>query len=49
MHLKITVALWDFDSEDSLGATVAESEALYDQALAKNPSTILALNHEPIG
>ncbi|KAF8150188.1 carbohydrate esterase family 4 protein [Crassisporium funariophilum] len=40
------IATWDFDSEDSLGASVATSEALYDQVIAQHPSTILALNHE---
>jgi len=43
-----TVATWDFDSEDSLGATVAQSKKLYDDLLKTNPNTILALNHEPI-
>ncbi|KAG9081234.1 Carbohydrate esterase 4 protein, partial [Ceratobasidium sp. 392] len=38
--------IWDLDSEDSIGATVAQSEQYYDQAIAKHPSTILALNHE---
>ncbi|KAF5374534.1 hypothetical protein D9615_009076 [Tricholomella constricta] len=40
------LVLWDFDSKDSLGATPAQSENLYDNIIAKRPSTILALNHE---
>lgn len=38
--------MWDFDSQDSNGATPAESKALYDTLLAKNPNNILTLNHE---
>ncbi|KXN82672.1 Peptidoglycan-N-acetylglucosamine deacetylase [Leucoagaricus sp. SymC.cos] len=41
-----SLVIWDFDSQDSIGATPAESEQLYDELLAKHPSTILALNHE---
>jgi len=41
-----SLVIWDFDSEDSIGATPAESEALYDQLLSRHPSTILPLNHE---
>lgn len=37
---------WDFDSGDSVGKTVAESEKLYDDRFAAKPSSILALNHE---
>ncbi|TFK36747.1 carbohydrate esterase family 4 protein [Crucibulum laeve] len=44
-----TLAIWDFDSGDSVGATVAESEGLYDQLVAEHPSTVLALNHETYG
>ncbi|KAF5374529.1 hypothetical protein D9615_009071 [Tricholomella constricta] len=40
------VVTWDFDSEDSIGATPAQSENLYDNIIAQRPSTILALNHE---
>ncbi|CAE6401881.1 unnamed protein product [Rhizoctonia solani] len=43
---KLRVAIWDFDSEDSVGATPAQSKASYDQVIARHPSTILALNHE---
>ncbi|KAF8625884.1 hypothetical protein AX15_005150 [Amanita polypyramis BW_CC] len=37
---------WDFDSGDSVGASVAQQEATYDQTIIQHPSTILALNHE---
>jgi peptidoglycan/xylan/chitin deacetylase (PgdA/CDA1 family) len=40
------VAIWDFDSRDSAGATPAESKALYDNIISQHPNTILALNHE---
>jgi len=43
-----SVAIWDFDSRDSVGATPAESEALYDDAINRHPSNILALNHETL-
>jgi peptidoglycan/xylan/chitin deacetylase (PgdA/CDA1 family) len=42
-----SVAMWDFDSQDSLGATVSQSEKHYRDAVAKNPPNMLALNHEP--
>ncbi|KAF9001487.1 carbohydrate esterase family 4 protein [Cyathus striatus] len=41
-----SLALWDFDSEDSVGATVAQSKSLYDQLVSRRPSNVLALNHE---
>ncbi|KAG8690969.1 Carbohydrate esterase 4 protein [Ceratobasidium sp. 423] len=37
---------WDFDSGDSTGVPAAASKLLYDQIVARHPSTILALNHE---
>ncbi|KAF9457952.1 carbohydrate esterase family 4 protein [Collybia nuda] len=40
------LVIWDFDSEDSVGATPAQSKALYDQKISQHPSTILPLNHE---
>lgn len=40
------MVLWDFDSEDSIGASVAESEKLYKNIANKKPNNILALNHE---
>ncbi|CAE6463327.1 unnamed protein product [Rhizoctonia solani] len=44
-----TVVIWDFDSQDSIGATVAQSKSYYDNILNKNPGHILTLNHETIG
>lgn len=41
-----TVVIWDVDSGDSVGASVAESKATYDDILSQHPDTILALNHE---
>lgn len=41
-----TVAIWDFDSGDSLGLSADESNKRYDDAVRRHPSTILALNHE---
>jgi len=41
-----TLITWDFDSGDSTGSTPAQSEAAYKALIAKNPSNILALNHE---
>jgi peptidoglycan/xylan/chitin deacetylase (PgdA/CDA1 family) len=38
--------MWDFDSLDSDGDTLQQSETLYDQLVASHPSTVLALNHE---
>lgn len=37
---------WDFDSGDSVGASVSQSETLYKNIANKHPSTLLALNHE---
>jgi len=41
-----SLAQWDFDSLDADGATVDQSKALYDQAIAQNPRNLLPLNHE---
>ncbi|KAF9517398.1 carbohydrate esterase family 4 protein [Hydnum rufescens UP504] len=41
-----SVIMWDLDTGDSLGASVAQSEKVYSDAVAKNPRNILALNHE---
>ncbi|KAJ7472649.1 carbohydrate esterase family 4 protein [Mycena latifolia] len=41
-----SLVLWDFDSGDSTGSTVAQSEAMYDQVVSAHPSTLLPLNHE---
>ncbi|KAG6917729.1 hypothetical protein DXG01_001380 [Tephrocybe rancida] len=42
------LVIWDFDSGDSVGASVAQSEADYAALIAQHPSTILPLNHETI-
>ncbi|KAF9457977.1 carbohydrate esterase family 4 protein [Collybia nuda] len=41
-----SVVIWDFDSEDSRGASVARQKSLYNEIANRRPSTILALNHE---
>ncbi|EUC56551.1 carbohydrate esterase family 4 protein [Rhizoctonia solani AG-3 Rhs1AP] len=41
-----TVVIWDFDSQDSIGATAAQSKSYYDDIINKNPGHILTLNHE---
>ncbi|KAB5589663.1 Carbohydrate esterase family 4 protein [Ceratobasidium theobromae] len=40
------VVIWDFDSEDSIGATPAKSKQMYKDLIDSQPNTILALNHE---
>ncbi|KAF8637075.1 hypothetical protein AX17_003075 [Amanita inopinata Kibby_2008] len=40
------VVMWDFDSGDSTGATVAQQKASYNEIIREHPSGILALNHE---
>jgi len=42
-----SLVLWDLDTQDSLGASVATSEQIYADAVAKNPKNLLPLNHEP--
>ncbi|KAG8951024.1 Carbohydrate esterase 4 protein [Tulasnella sp. 424] len=42
------LAIWDFDSGDSIGATWQQSEADYAALVAKKPKNILPLNHETI-
>lgn len=44
-----SLVIWDFDANDWNGYTAAQTNALYDQAVAKHPSSILTLNHEPYG
>ncbi|KAF9036841.1 chitin deacetylase [Panaeolus papilionaceus] len=39
---------WDFDSQDSLGASAQTSKNLYNTLANNHPNTILALNHETI-
>lgn len=41
-----SLVTWDFDSLDSDGASVSESEGLYDQLANQYPNNVLALNHE---
>lgn len=41
-----SLVLWDFDSGDSVGASVQESENNYSQVANQRPDTLLALNHE---
>jgi len=41
-----SLVMWDLDSGDSTGSTVAQSEQIYSQAVAKNPTNLLPLNHE---
>ncbi|CAE6501969.1 unnamed protein product [Rhizoctonia solani] len=43
-----TVVIWDFDSEDSIGATAEQSKNHYDNILNQHPGHILTLNHETI-
>ncbi|KAG9224491.1 hypothetical protein CCMSSC00406_0010360 [Pleurotus cornucopiae] len=42
------IAIWDFDSGDSLGVSAQESKNRYDTVVRDHPSTILALNHETV-
>jgi peptidoglycan/xylan/chitin deacetylase (PgdA/CDA1 family) len=44
-----SLAIWDFDSGDSLGATPAQSNQAYSDLAGRHPSTVLALNHETLG
>lgn len=39
------MVLWDFDTQDTLGLSGAQSKELYDKLVAKKPSNILALHH----
>ena len=41
-----SLVLWDFDSENSVAATVQESEQLYTNLANSHPNNVLALNHE---
>jgi len=42
------VIIWDFDSQDSTGASPGQSMALYDNLVNQHPNNILTLNHETI-
>ena len=44
-----SLAIWDFDSGDSMGASPAQSNQAYDDLAARRPPTVLALNHETLG
>jgi len=41
-----SLVMWDFDSGDSVGATVAQSQQYYSNIANQHPSNILTLNHE---
>ncbi|CAE6526849.1 unnamed protein product [Rhizoctonia solani] len=43
-----TVVIWDFDSQDSIGATAKQSKSHYGNILDQRPDQILTLNHETI-
>ncbi|KXN86829.1 Chitin deacetylase [Leucoagaricus sp. SymC.cos] len=38
--------LWDLDSGDSTGASVASQKKQYDNVVSRHPSTVLSLEHE---
>ncbi|KAL0069299.1 hypothetical protein AAF712_003664 [Marasmius tenuissimus] len=42
-----SLILWDLDTRDAAGATTKDSIAQYEDVAKKNPSNVLALNHEP--
>lgn len=42
-----SIVIWDFDSGDSAGASVAQIEHAYQDIAERHPSTILTLNHDP--
>ncbi|KAF8150211.1 carbohydrate esterase family 4 protein [Crassisporium funariophilum] len=41
-----TIANWDFDSGDSVGASVDEQKASYDELANRHPNNVLSLQHE---
>lgn len=41
-----TAVLWDLDSGDSTGSTVAHSKAIYDKAIQSDKSNYISLEHE---
>ncbi|THH10445.1 hypothetical protein EW145_g1329 [Phellinidium pouzarii] len=41
-----SLVIWDFDSQDSDGASVQESEQYYTDLVNQHPSNVIALNHE---
>ncbi|KAF8808387.1 carbohydrate esterase family 4 protein [Phlegmacium glaucopus] len=40
------LANWDFDSQDSLGATVDQQKKFYDDLVSRRPSNVISLQHE---
>jgi peptidoglycan/xylan/chitin deacetylase (PgdA/CDA1 family) len=44
-----SLALWDTDTEDADGATVAFSEGVYNQVATSMPKNALILEHETLG
>jgi peptidoglycan/xylan/chitin deacetylase (PgdA/CDA1 family) len=42
------LAIWDYDTEDANGATVAFSKKVIDDAIAAKPNSILPLMHETV-
>ncbi|KAF6761579.1 carbohydrate esterase family 4 protein [Ephemerocybe angulata] len=46
---KQSIVLWDLDTGDSIGASVAEQKGQYNQVAKRHPKTVLALNHEVYG
>jgi hypothetical protein len=42
------LALWDWDTEDADGATVAFSKNVYDQIASQKPKNALVLEHETV-
>ncbi|KDN34893.1 hypothetical protein RSAG8_12033, partial [Rhizoctonia solani AG-8 WAC10335] len=44
----LLVVIWDFDSQDSIGATAKQSKSHYGNILDQRPDQILTLNHETI-
>ncbi|KAJ2915373.1 hypothetical protein MD484_g5036, partial [Candolleomyces efflorescens] len=40
------IVLWDFDSGDSTGSTVAQQKTRYDQLVGRRPSNVLSLQHD---
>jgi hypothetical protein len=41
--------MWDQDTGDSVGKSVSESKAVYDDAIASGVNNMLVLNHEVYG
>jgi peptidoglycan/xylan/chitin deacetylase (PgdA/CDA1 family) len=41
-----TIVYWDFDSGDSVGASVDQQKANFDEVAANHPSTIMSLQHD---